>query len=85
MDDESKTTESFNEPGPWGPHLLTKLQEAGVVPAYAQRVIIDIPNDGFVMVHCVHANKDGDKMLDIIPALVKDAEIVEHKQEGLPA
>ena len=70
--------EELNEPGPWGGRLLTLLQEAGIVPSYAQHVIIDIPMDGFVQIHTVHSHKDGDKVLEIIPSLVKGAEIIEH-------
>lgn len=72
--------EHVNEPGPWGGTLLTALQEAGIVPAYAQHVIIDIPNDGFVQIHTVHTNKDGDKIMEVLPSLVKGAEIVEHTE-----
>lgn len=36
-----------NEPGPWSGKLITALEEAGIIPRYTQRVIIDAKLDQF--------------------------------------
>lgn len=63
----------------WGGKMIIALQEAGVVPPYTQRVIIDIAINKFAEMHivsCPDAEKT-EAIVDLISAKLTPAEITD--------
>jgi hypothetical protein len=68
----------------WSGPMIKELVDAGIVPPWTQRVIIDIRSDNFARMHieAPPTGKQSEKILDIITATVHPAEIITNAAEA---
>lgn len=61
----------------WSGPMIKELVDAGIVPPWTQRVIIDLQSDHFAMMHILAppTGEQSEKIIDIIAANVKPAEV----------
>lgn len=60
----------------YGDDLIVALQEAGIVPAHTQKVIIEAGLGEFVQVHVTMVPADGQRLISVVAATAQAATIV---------